>query len=150
MPKCQEHSNKFPKKLTKLTQCGCIMLFMLLLTILLTWAVLQPHKPRFVLQDTTLYAFNVSSNPNLLTSTFQVTVSSHNRNTRMGIYYDKLNIYATYRDQQITLRTRLPKAYEGHKDVDVWSPFIYGNQVVLLYFEGTIYCVMCMLLACQA
>ncbi|XWS59401.1 hypothetical protein CRYUN_Cryun08bG0118500 [Craigia yunnanensis] len=82
----------------------------------------------FILQDTTVYAFNAST-PNFLTSNFQVTISSRNPNDRIGIYYDRLDVYATYRNQQITLRTAIPPTYQGHNEINVWSPFIYGNMV---------------------
>ncbi|OWM79324.1 NDR1/HIN1-like protein 1 [Punica granatum] len=133
---CPEHSHKWRKFWWRVLKYGSIILLILLIIVLITWAILHPHKPRFVLQDTTLYAFNVSSNPSLLTSTFQATISSRNPNDKIGIYYDRLDIYATYRDQQITVRTRIPKSYEGHKDVDVWSPFIYGNSVPIAPYNS--------------
>ncbi|KAK4582636.1 hypothetical protein RGQ29_025725 [Quercus rubra] len=110
--------------------CACLLVFnfILLLTILLVWAILQPTKPKFILQDATVYAFNVSS-PNLLTSSFQVTLLSRNPNDKIGVYYDRLVVYAVYRNQQITLRTQIPSTYQGHKDINIWSPFIYGNSV---------------------
>lgn len=101
---------------------------LVLFVILLIWLILRPSKPHFVLQDATVYAFNVSA-PNFLTSNFQITLSSRNPNARIGIYYDKLDLYATYRNQQITLPTQLPTSYQGHKDVTVWSPFLYGTSV---------------------
>ncbi|KAG8371131.1 hypothetical protein BUALT_Bualt13G0054900 [Buddleja alternifolia] len=76
----------------------------------------------------TVYAFNLSS-PNLLTTTLQITISSRNPNDRIGIYYDKIDVYAAYHSQQITLPTLLPATYQGHKDIAVWSPFTYGNAV---------------------
>ncbi|KAK8664916.1 hypothetical protein V6N13_084685 [Hibiscus sabdariffa] len=112
------------------TIVGCLLLFLLLvlITILIIWAVLRPTKPRFILQDTTVYGFNTSV-PNFLTSNFQVTVSSRNPNDRIGVYYDRLVLYATYRNQQVTLRTSLPPTYQGHNENSVWSPFVYGNSV---------------------
>ncbi|GMG98418.1 hypothetical protein Nepgr_000258 [Nepenthes gracilis] len=41
------------------------------------------------------------------------------------VYYEKLDVYAAYRNQQITLPTLLPPTYQGHKDTVVWSPFLY-------------------------
>ncbi|XP_023890974.1 NDR1/HIN1-like protein 1 [Quercus suber] len=116
--------------------CACLLVFnfILLLTILLVWAILQPTKPKFILQDATVYAFNVT--PNLLTSSFQVTLSSRNPNDKIGVYYDKLDVYAVYRNQQITLRTQIPPTYQGHKDINVWSPYIYGNSVPVSPFNA--------------
>ncbi|KAK8594401.1 hypothetical protein V6N13_015324 [Hibiscus sabdariffa] len=41
----------------------------------------------------------------------------------------RLVLYATYRNQQVTLRTSLPPTYQGHNENSVWSPFVYGNSV---------------------
>ncbi|AEC09183.1 NDR1/HIN1-like protein 12 [Arabidopsis thaliana] len=117
--------------------CGVIIGFIIivLITIFLVWIILQPTKPRFILQDATVYAFNLSQ-PNLLTSNFQITIASRNRNSRIGIYYDRLHVYATYRNQQITLRTAIPPTYQGHKEDNVWSPFVYGNSVPIAPFNA--------------
>lgn len=100
----------------------------ILVVIFLVWIVLQPHKPRFILQDTTIYGLNLSD-PNFLSSNMQVTISTKNPNDKIGIYYEKLDIYASYHNQQITLATELPPTYQGHNDVSVWSPFLYGDAV---------------------
>ncbi|XWS56059.1 hypothetical protein CRYUN_Cryun09bG0054300 [Craigia yunnanensis] len=125
---CGKHGKGRRKLFRIIIACILVFLLIVLITILLIWAILRPSKPRFILQDTTVYAFN-SSTSNFLTSSFQVTISSRNPNDKIGIYYDRLNIYATYRNQQITLRTAIPPTYQGHKEINVWSPFIYGNMV---------------------
>ncbi|KAL3586605.1 hypothetical protein D5086_013472 [Populus alba] len=122
------HGHTRPR-LVRLLFAGILtFLLIALIVILLVWAILRPSKPKFILQDATVYAFNVSY-PSFITSNFQVTVSSRNPDDRVGIYYDRLDIYATYRDQQITLRTSIPSSYQGHEETNVWSPFIYGNSV---------------------
>ncbi|CAO2825212.1 unnamed protein product [Amaranthus hypochondriacus] len=109
---------------------------LVLLVIFIIWLVLRPTKPRFILQDATIYAFNLTT-PNLLTATFQVTISSRNPNNRIGVYYERLDVYASYHNQQITLPTRLPFAYQGHKDITIWSPFLYGNSVPIAPYLGS-------------
>ncbi|CAH2049775.1 unnamed protein product [Thlaspi arvense] len=79
--------------------------------------------------DATVFAFNVSNPPNFISTNLQITISSRNPNDRIGIYYDKLDVYATYCGQQITPPTPLPSAYQGHKDVNSWCPFVCGNWV---------------------
>ncbi|GAA0169595.1 hypothetical protein LIER_24043 [Lithospermum erythrorhizon] len=101
---------------------------LILFIILLIFLILRPTKPTFVLQDITVYAFNVSA-PNFLISNLQITLTTRNPNDRIGIYYDRLDIYASYRTQQVTLTTMLPTTYQGHKDIVTWSPFVYGNMV---------------------
>lgn len=104
------------------------LVVIILIIIFLFWVITKPTKPAFVLQDATVYAFNLSS-PNTLTSRLQVTLSSRNPNDKIGIYYDRLDVYASYRGQQISLATMLPASYQGHKDINVWSPYLYGNAV---------------------
>ncbi|XP_021892545.1 NDR1/HIN1-like protein 1 [Carica papaya] len=132
---CGNHGHSKKKMIRKIIWAIIVFLFIVLATILLIWAILQPTKPRFVLQDATVFAFNITA-PNFLTSNFQVTISSRNPNDKIGIYYDRLDIYATYRNQQITLRTALPPGYQGHKEIDVWSPFVYGNSVPIAPYNS--------------
>ncbi|KAL5763681.1 hypothetical protein ACOSQ2_016275 [Xanthoceras sorbifolium] len=112
-----------------------------LLVIFLFWIITRPTKPTFVLQDATLYAFNLSATPpNTLMTDIQVTISSRNPNQRIGVYYEKLDVYASYRNQQITLPTSLPVTYQGHKDVNVWSPYLYGDAVPVSPYVTTALC----------
>ncbi|KAJ0468122.1 hypothetical protein HanIR_Chr14g0692921 [Helianthus annuus] len=104
---CTHHKNKSQKLLRKLCSFFLILAFIVLLTFLITWAILQPRKPRFTLQDATIFSFNVSA-PILLSSNFQVTVASHNPNSRIGVYYD----------------------------TNVWSPFVYGTNVPVAPYNG--------------
>jgi hypothetical protein len=106
------------------------LIILVLLAVFLVWLILRPTKPRFILQDATIYVFNVSeTQPFTLTTNMQITVSSKNRMERVGIYYQKLDIYATYRSQQVTPPTSLPTNYQGHREIAVWSPFLCGESV---------------------
>ncbi|KAG2305846.1 hypothetical protein Bca4012_085414 [Brassica carinata] len=134
---CGSHSHSRRKLIRRIIWSVIIILFIIFLTILLIWAILQPSKPRFIIQDATVYAFNVSGNPpNQLTSNFQITLSTRNPNDKIGVYYDRLEVYATYQNQQITYRTSIPPTYQGHKEVNIWSPFVYGNSVPIAPFIG--------------
>ncbi|GAB4859829.1 hypothetical protein Ancab_011309 [Ancistrocladus abbreviatus] len=126
---CDQHKNECKQRYRSIFAGLLALIVVILLVILLIWLILRPTKPSFILQDATVYAFNVSQQPSLLTTAFQVTISSRNPNARIGVYYEKLDVYASYMNQQITLPTLLPSAYQGHNDVIVWSPFLYGNSV---------------------
>ncbi|KAI3822692.1 hypothetical protein L1987_10288 [Smallanthus sonchifolius] len=131
---CSHHGDK-KKKIKRIGIGLGILAAIVLLIFFITWAILQPKKPRFVLQDATIYGFNVSA-PILLSSNFQVTVSARNPNSKIGIYYDQLNIFATYHSQQITYFTVIQPVYQGHKDVNIWSPFVYGTNVPVAPYNG--------------
>ncbi|KAF3442734.1 hypothetical protein FNV43_RR16651 [Rhamnella rubrinervis] len=132
---CDHHGKKRRKIFRRILAGLLIFFFIVLVTILIVWAILQPSKPRFILQDVTVYAFNTSI-PNILTSNFQITISSRNPNDKIGVYYDRLDVYASYRNQQITFRTAIPPTYQGHKEVNVWSPFVYGTNVPVAPFNS--------------
>ncbi|KAJ6384906.1 hypothetical protein OIU77_028164 [Salix suchowensis] len=98
---CGHHDDE--KKRRRRMFIGILALIItILVVIFLVWIILQPHKPRFILQDTTIYGLNLSD-PNFLSSNMQVTISTKNPN-------DKI-------------------AYQGHSDISVWSPFLYGDAV---------------------
>ncbi|EAZ17501.1 hypothetical protein OsJ_33033 [Oryza sativa Japonica Group] len=67
---------------------------------------------------------------------YLVTVASRNPNDRVGVYYDRLDVYASYKYQQITLAASLPPVYQGHGDVDVWSPVLSGPDVPFAPYLG--------------
>ncbi|KAI9107689.1 hypothetical protein K1719_021352 [Acacia pycnantha] len=132
------------KQLVRRVVAGVVgFIVLILFVIFLIWVILRPSKPNFILQDATLFNFNLSSSPatgssaieppsltpNIITITMQVTLLARNPNDRIGIYYQKLDVYASYRNQQISLGTMLPATYQGHNDVTVWSPFLYGTAV---------------------
>ncbi|XP_060169911.1 NDR1/HIN1-like protein 1 [Lycium barbarum] len=135
---CGHHHDEEPNNpLRRLIAALIGFVILILFIILLIWLILRPTKPHFILQDATVYAFNTSAPFNFLTTNVQITIASRNPNGRIGIYYDKLDVYATYRGQQVTLPTLLPQTYQGHKDVSIWSPFVYGNNVPIAPYLGS-------------
>ncbi|GLT90105.1 hypothetical protein SLE2022_080570 [Rubroshorea leprosula] len=132
-----QHCCERKKLLRKILTFILIAFLLILITILIIWAILRPTKPTFILQDVTVSVFNAST-PNLLTTNFQVTIKSGNPNDRTGIYYDKLDIYATYHGQQVTLPTAIPPTFQGSNEVNVWSPLICGTDVPIAPFNSVL------------
>lgn len=100
--KCEFDYSKYLDEVTRRIVYGITgLVITVAVVVFLVWAILHPHKPSFVLQDVTMYEFNISQ-PNLLTSNLQVTLSSHNPNDKIGILYDRLDIYASYRNQEVS------------------------------------------------
>ncbi|EPS59594.1 hypothetical protein M569_15210, partial [Genlisea aurea] len=132
---CTHHKNRRKRILRRCFSGILIFLFLVLLAVLIIWAVLQPKRPRFTLQDATIFVLNITA-PNVISVTLQVTVVTHNPNSKIGVYYDKSSVFATYRNQQITLDTVIPPIYQGADDYNVWSPFLYANNVPIAPFNG--------------
>ncbi|KAJ6800886.1 putative protein YLS9 [Iris pallida] len=114
------------------------LLLLVLLTVLVVWLVLRPAKPAFYLRDVALSQLAVvpaltggGGGGSSLTVAAQVTLSSRNPNERIGVYYDRMDVYAVYKGQQVTVPTALPRGYQGHGDVALWSPNLWGTAVPL-------------------
>ncbi|XP_010912560.1 NDR1/HIN1-like protein 12 [Elaeis guineensis] len=124
---CGQHGGCKRRRKVYLISAGILAFIILnLLIILIIWLALRPTKPKFYLQDASVYAFNVSSPDNLLSTTIRVTISTRNPNARVGIYYDRVDVFTSYKYQQITPATAIPPFYQGQNDVDLWSPFLYA------------------------
>jgi hypothetical protein len=97
------------------------------------WLVLRPHKPRFYLQDLSVLCLNVTPPASTyLFTTMQATVAARNVNDRVGVYYDKVDAYAQYKDVPITVPTQLPVQYQDRNDQSVWSPYLASMDSVRL------------------
>ncbi|GAB2300750.1 hypothetical protein Dimus_034787 [Dionaea muscipula] len=132
---CDHHRRRKHRWLRRFFIPFLVVVFLVLLAVLITWAVLQPKKPRFTLQDATVFSLNLTA-PNVLSSILQVTVDSHNPNHRIGVYYDRLDVYIVYRDQQITYHTSIPTAFQDTHSTNIWSPFLYGQSVPIAPITG--------------
>lgn len=134
---CSHHHHHHHRHKLLRRWCAAILIifFVILVVVLIVFAVLQPKKPQFTVQDATVFVLNATA-PNAVSTTIQVTIAARNPNSRLGIYYDGLAVFATYTDQQITTFTALPPTYQGPGGATVWSPFVYGTNVPVAPFIG--------------
>lgn len=102
----------------------------LLALILLIYFILHPSKPRFFLQQANIYTLNLTSGPaHVLNSSIQLTLRSKNPNNRVGIYYDELHAYASYKGQQISAESSIPPFYQGHEESNILSASLVGSRL---------------------
>ncbi|GJN21246.1 hypothetical protein PR202_gb08707 [Eleusine coracana subsp. coracana] len=95
---------------------------------LVIFLALRPSKPAFYLQDLQLRRPISLGDPSL-TASAQVTLASRNPNDHVGVFYKRLDVFVTYRDEPITVPVSLPPIYQGHRDVSVWSPVLAAESV---------------------
>lgn len=118
----------FPKfKYKKLFFYFSTFFLSLLSLIFLVWLILHPTKPQFSLKQADVNQLNLSG-PSLLNSSIQLTILSHNPNKKVGIYYDELLLYASYKGQKITPDTLISPFYQDHDETDLLSASLIGNQ----------------------
>lgn len=119
------HFNFLNKKLFKILFTLTLSIISL---ILLIWFILHPTKPQFILQQTDIYQLNFSS-PHTLNSSITITLEARNTNQRVGIYYDELQAYVSYKGQQITQHTLIPPFYQSPQDTNLLSTSLVGNAL---------------------
>ncbi|KMT16486.1 hypothetical protein BVRB_3g051040 [Beta vulgaris subsp. vulgaris] len=115
--------NFFNKKLFKIFST---LTFSILSLILLIWFILHPVKPQFILQEINIYQLNFSS-LHLLNSSIEITLETRNPNQKVGVYYDVLKTYASYKGQPITLQTSIPPFYQEQQNSNLISASLVGN-----------------------
>ncbi|OEL26229.1 NDR1/HIN1-like protein 12 [Dichanthelium oligosanthes] len=114
--------------------CGCMascllaLVLIVALVALIVYLALRPSKPSFYLQDLQLRRPITLGDPSLSASA-QVTLASRNPNDHVGIFYRRLDVFVTYRDEPVTVPVSLPPQYQGHRDVTVWSPVLSAQSV---------------------
>lgn len=124
---CDEHDSDSKSFLKKLFGFLLSLLILILFIIFLIWIILRPSRPRIVLQDATIYSLNLLNSPlNYLNATIQVTLACRNSNDRIGVLFQKLDVSAHYKNQQITLQTSLPTGYLRPNEDITWSPILYS------------------------
>ncbi|TVU26823.1 hypothetical protein EJB05_29388, partial [Eragrostis curvula] len=65
------------------------------------------------LVDATLKQLDLANVSGVLSTALPVTNASRNPNGRVGVYYDRLDVYASYKYQQVTLGASLPPVYQA-------------------------------------
>lgn len=108
------------------------LLALLLSLAFLVWFVIRPTKPQFGLQQADILQLDyLSTSPHLLNSSIQLTLISKNPNSRVGIYYDQFQVYASYKGQQITVDSSLPPFYQGHNERNILTASLVGSGLAV-------------------
>ncbi|KAL5726742.1 hypothetical protein ACHQM5_000008 [Ranunculus cassubicifolius] len=123
---CAKQGLSGVKKLNKKLWYGLLTFSVSLLSLIfLVYLLLHPSKPEFYLREANLYQLNLSRD--LVNSSVQITLVTKNPNQKVGVYYDQLQLYASYKGQQITTQVYLPPFYQGHQDDNILTAFLNGS-----------------------
>ncbi|KAF8413414.1 hypothetical protein HHK36_001396 [Tetracentron sinense] len=122
----KHHGLNVEKRYKRLFYAFSTFIVSLLSLVLLIWLILHPSKPEFHLRDADIYQLNISS-PHLLNSSIQITLFSKNPNKKVGVYYEQLQVFASYKGQQISVDASLPPFYQGHGDSNLLTASLNGT-----------------------
>jgi hypothetical protein len=99
------------------------------MSILLAWLILRPHKPRYYVDYVSLSQLNVTDRTVNSRMDFNVTV--RNPNSRLGIYYHKLEWDVYYEDERIASAYTAP-FHQRRKTTTVLQPVLIGNEYAIM------------------
>lgn len=126
---CAKKGLSIHKRYKKLLYALFTSIFSILSIIFIIYYLLHPSKPEFSLKEVAIYQLNLFTHPQLVNSSIQFTLLSNNPNQKVGIYYDKLVVYASYKKQQITDYTSLEPFYQDHDESNLLTASVTGNGV---------------------
>ncbi|RZR87609.1 hypothetical protein BHM03_00015060 [Ensete ventricosum] len=72
------------------------------LVTLIIWLVLRPRLPQVTVSSATLSGFNLSTSQQLLSGDFDLNLTVHNPNSKMGIYYDHVAASVHYGSERLS------------------------------------------------
>eukprot|EP01018_Ginkgo_biloba_P018520 Gb_00667 [translate_table: standard] len=99
------------------------------LTVLIIWLSLQPHKPKYYLDYGSVSQFKITSD-GLVDTNVRFNITTRNSNRRIGIYYDRIQLFLLYDDEEIGWASLSP-FYQGHKNTTFLHANVAGQLVSL-------------------
>ncbi|XP_058109094.1 NDR1/HIN1-like protein 10 [Magnolia sinica] len=82
--------------------------------IFIFWLVLRPRLPEFTVRSVSVSRFNISSSQ--LTANWDISLSALNTNTKMAIYYDRVEASVFYGSDLLS-ETTLAPFYQGKRNL---------------------------------
>ncbi|GER41840.1 late embryogenesis abundant protein [Striga asiatica] len=121
-----------------LVNCICTCVFQIILTILIVvgivvfvlWLVFRPNTVRFHATGASLTEFSLDGN-NTLRYDLTVNLTIRNPNSRIGIYYDRIEARALYQGQRFA-SVDLQRFYQGHKSTREATAVFRGTHLLPL------------------
>lgn len=74
--------------------------------VLIIWLAVRPKRLVYTIEDGSIHGFNLTNNH--LNATFNLVIRSYNPNSKVSIYYDKVEVLVSYDDQNVAFNTVAP------------------------------------------
>lgn len=99
------------------------------IAVLVIWLVVKPKRLVFSVDDALIQNFNINNNH--LNASFHFVIRSYNPNTKVSIYYDKIESRVDYDDQTLAYNLVEP-FYQPHKNVTRLGVKLKADSVALV------------------
>ncbi|CAK9150476.1 unnamed protein product [Ilex paraguariensis] len=106
-----------PRK-SNLVRCIAIVLLALIvlvgLAVIIIWLAVKPKRMVYSIEDGSIHGYNLTNNQ--LNATFKFVLRAYNPNTRVSIYYDKIEVTVSYDDTTLAFNSVDP-FFQHHRNV---------------------------------
>ncbi|KAL4578530.1 hypothetical protein LXL04_014654 [Taraxacum kok-saghyz] len=106
---------------------GCIIIVGTIVFIM--WLILRPQIPQFRVDTLTLSNFNMSSN-SLISGTWDARFTVRNPNSKIVLYYDRIEAAVFYKSESISETTVPPFAQGKKNETGVRATFVSSSAYV--------------------
>ncbi|XP_047323078.1 uncharacterized protein At1g08160-like [Impatiens glandulifera] len=122
-----------PSRPSGLVRCIALILLSLIvvagLTVLIVWLAVKPKKLVYSVEDALIKGYNLT-NDNHLNASISFHLRAYNPNSKVSIYYDKIDA-SVYYDDEILASTTLSPFYQPHRNVTRLGLGFVAQQVGL-------------------
>lgn len=103
-----------PKPLRTIALVLLALIVLVGIAVLITWLTIRPRRLVFTVEDGSIHNFNLTDNH--LNATFDFAIRSYNPNSKVSIYYDKMEVSVNYDGQTIAFNMVDP-FFQPHRNV---------------------------------
>ncbi|KAK9158711.1 hypothetical protein Scep_005285 [Stephania cephalantha] len=104
-----------PPSLLRLIAIIILVLIILVgLAVLIIWLTVKPRKLEYSIERVDVQGFNLHYDH--LNASFDLVMRAYNPNTKAALYYDSINVFVSYDDQNIASQTVQP-FFQPHHNV---------------------------------
>lgn len=124
-----------PKPARPRTSLGRIIAIVLLtliilvgVAVLIIWLAVKPKHLIYTVEEASIHNFNIANDH--LNSTFDFVMRSYNPNTKVSVYYDKIDVGVDYDDQVLAYDVAQP-FFQPHRSVSRLDVKLRAQSVAL-------------------
>ncbi|MQL78756.1 hypothetical protein Taro_011193 [Colocasia esculenta] len=93
------------------------------LAVLIIWFVIRPAPLEYVVDDARARSFNITAGGRL-NATFDLTIWTDNRNNKVAVYYDAMEVRVVYDDQAVAWGEVAPFLHRHHNTTEIRVPAV--------------------------
>lgn len=124
--------NQVPPTHSKLVKAIAILLLALIVlvgvAVLTIWLTVKPRRLVYSIEDGSIHGFNLTNNR--LNASFNFVLRAYNPNSKVSIYYDKVEVLVSYEDQTVAFNN-VGAFFQPHRNVTRLGVNLVAHDVLM-------------------